>query len=150
MCIFSLLSANNHSNSEPQRPRDEQWRSDVNSSFFLVSKWPTFTKKYWTLQGTLTFFNFSICFSRTTELSIASTSTVSSFSKRYLFTPTMTSDPEKEQGKSSEVLKSARKYTTQWKNCGSGPDLRSRIGHFQIKFFFGHRKQTSSEKQLVT
>lgn len=42
----------------------------------------------------LTFFSFSICFWRTTVLSMARTSTVSSFSRRYLFTPTITSEPE--------------------------------------------------------
>lgn len=51
-------------------------------------------KKKQKTQTTQTFFSFSICFSRTTVLSMASTSTLSSFSRRYLFTPTMTSDPE--------------------------------------------------------
>lgn len=50
-------------------------------------------------EQTLTFLSFSICFSRTAVLSIASTSTVSSLSKRYLLTPTMTSDPEGQQHK---------------------------------------------------
>lgn len=47
----------------------------------------------------LTLLSFSICFSRTAVLSIASTSTVSSLSKRYLLTPTMTSDPEGQEHK---------------------------------------------------
>lgn len=41
----------------------------------------------------ITFLSFSICLLRTEVLSIAKTSTDSSFSNWYLFTPTITSEP---------------------------------------------------------